>query len=184
MNPRNVVFWATLVVGVVADQLSKAWIVANLELYRGEVVVIPGLFSLVHSQNPGAAFGFMRDGKYNREIFLAMTLVAVAVCIDMYRRLPKEERFASFTLGLILSGAIGNAIDRVRFGYVTDFLRFYTDHPPLKAWLIERIGTYEYPSFNVADSALVVGVTVFFLHYLLMGDREVADVPTATPSAP
>lgn len=181
MPARNLFFGITAVLGLVLDQLTKAWVVSSIELYRGEVVVVPHLLSIVHARNPGAAFGFLRDSPNARTLFLVMTVVAVGVCADMFRRLPKDDRFVSFTLGLILSGALGNAVDRFRFGYVIDFIRFYTDHPPLQAWLVERLGTYEYPSFNVADSALVVGVILFFLHYLLLGDREATD---AAPSVP
>jgi signal peptidase II len=181
VNHRNLFFGVTAVLGIVADQVTKAWVTSSIELYRGEIVVIPHIFSIVHARNPGAAFGLLRDQPNARLVFLVMTVLAVGVCADMFRRLPKDDRFVSFTLGLILSGALGNAIDRARFGYVVDFLRFYTDHPPLQSWLIERVGTYEYPSFNVADSALVVGVILFFLHYLLLGDRETADAaPTAS----
>ncbi len=106
-------------------------------------------------------------------IFLGFTVIAIFVILDMFRRLPKDDVFMTTTLGLVLSGALGNAIDRIHQTTVTDFLRFYTDHPPLKEWL-ESHWPYmaEYPSFNVADSALVVGVGMFLFHYLFLEEKE------------
>jgi len=106
-------------------------------------------------------------------IFLGMTVIALFVILDLYRRLPKSDVFMSTTLALVLSGAIGNAIDRIHQTTVTDFLRFYTDHPPLRDWLQSHWPYMaEYPSFNVADSALVVGIGMFLFHYLFLEEKE------------
>lgn len=180
MSRRNIVFLVVTVLGLLADQLSKAWIVGNIELHYGEIHILPGLLSIVHAQNPGAAMGMLRDFEHRHILFAVFTIIAVAVILDLFRRLPRDEWFMAGTLGLILSGALGNGIDRVRQRYVTDFVRVYTEHPPLKSWLVERFGTYEWPSFNVADSALVVGVTLFVVHYLLIDEKE----PDVEPHPP
>ena len=132
----------------------------------------PVFFSIVHAQNPGAAWGILRDFEYRHYLFLSFTVVAIAIVVDLFRRLPKEDWFMSTTLGLILSGAIGNGIDRVHKGTVTDFIRVYAESPSIKTWLIDTFGTNEWPSFNVADSALVVGIILFMLHYIFLEEEE------------
>lgn len=175
VNRRNVVFAVAAVFGVLADQLSKWWIVNNVAYRTGEIRVIDGLLSIVHAQNPGAAFGALGGNSSRFLIFGVFTAVALYFVFDMFRKLPTTDWFLSLALGLILSGAVGNAIDRVRQQYVTDFIRVYSDSPGLKAWLIDNFGTYEWPSFNIADTALVIGVGMFFVHYLFIEDRSKPD---------
>lgn len=172
MNRRNVVFATVTLLGLALDQATKLWIVANVQEGGQEIKVIPGLFSIVHRQNPGAAFGMFREWEYRHWLFIAFTAVAGVVIVDLFRRLPKTDRFMSATLGLILSGAVGNAIDRVHKQTVTDFLKVYTDIPSLQAWLVSNFGTNEWPSFNVADSALVVGVLMYLFHQLFLEERS------------
>lgn len=186
MNQRNVLFLVVTVLGVVLDQATKWWIEHNLPVNTGQIEVIPGFLSIVHAQNPGAAFGLFRDFEYRHFVFLGFAVIAVGVLVDLLRKLPTNDRFMSFTLGLILSGALGNAIDRVRQRVVTDFIRVYTESPGLKDWLIDTIGTNEYPSFNVADIALVVGVGLFVIHHLFFEQAPQAapaEAPTAPPPA-
>jgi signal peptidase II len=180
VNRRNAVFLAVAILGIALDQLTKWWIVTHLDPHVGAIDVIPGFFQIVHAQNPGAAFGFMRDNQYRHELFLAFTAVACVVILDLFRRLPKDEVFMSITLGLIFSGALGNGIDRVRQHYVTDFLRFYTENSSARAWLASYHLPAEYPSFNVADSALVVGVGLFLVHYMFLEEKE----PPVAPPPP
>ncbi|MEZ4321556.1 MAG: signal peptidase II [Myxococcota bacterium] len=180
VNRRNGVFLVTTLVGLVLDQLTKWWIVENIAFRTGEIRVIDGFLSIVHAQNPGAAFGAL-GGYGNRfVVFGIFTLVALWVVFDMFRKLERNEWFMSMTLGLILSGALGNAIDRIRQQYVTDFIRVYTEIPAVKSFLIDNFGTYEWPSFNVADMALVIGVGMFIVHYLFIEDRSKPAAP-ATP---
>lgn len=173
MSQKNLIFIVVVLISLVVDQTTKFWIYENVAYRTENIVVISGFFDLVHAQNPGAAFGFLRGSPYRLYIFLFFTVVAGGVILDLFRRLPKDDKFLTFVLALIFSGAIGNAIDRVHKGSVTDFLRIYTDHATLKPWLIERFGTNEWPSFNVADSALVVGVILFMIHYLFLEEAEV-----------
>ena len=162
-------------VSILIDQATKFWIRNSETINNGGWKIIPGFFDLVHRENPGAAFGLLSNlpEVWRLTIFLGMTVVALFVILDLYRRLPKSDVFMSSTLALVLSGAIGNAIDRIHQGTVTDFLRFYTDHPPLRDWLRSHWPYMaEYPSFNVADSALVVGIGMFLFHYLFLEEKE------------
>jgi len=189
VNRRNIIFAVVCVLGVLVDQATKWWVVQNIALGTGEIVVIDGFLSIVHAQNPGAAFGMFRDFEYRHLVFLAFTLVAVGVILDLFRKLPRDDWFMSTTMGLILSGAIGNAIDRTRMRYVTDFIRVYTDQPELKQWLIETVGTYEWPSFNIADANLVVGVLFFMIYQFFfdnsgeVNDQALEEAPAA-PAEP
>ena len=171
--PRhNLLFGGTALVFLVLDQISKFWIEANLTYRLDEIRVIPGWFSIVHAQNPGAAFGLLGDFGNRWLVFVVFTLVALYIVWDMWRKLKPSDVFMPIALGLVLSGALGNAFDRIRQQYVTDFLRVYTDHPTLKSWLVELFGTYEWPSFNVADIALVVGVGMFLIHGLFLEKKD------------
>lgn len=172
MNRKTALFVGLATVILILDQVTKFWVYNNIAYGSGEIDIIPGFFSLVHAQNPGAAFGILRDSPYRHWLFGVFTVIAVGIIVDLVRKLPSTERFITGTLALILSGAVGNAIDRVHKGTVTDFLKVYTDSPSLKPWLIRNLGTNEWPSFNVADSALVVGVCLFLAHYLFIEDPE------------
>jgi signal peptidase II len=132
---------------VVLDQATKALVVAKIPLYR-TIPVIPGFFDLTHLQNTGAAFGMFASAGSARP--LVVTLLAVAVfggVLAWSLTSSTEDRLLQGALGLIMGGAVGNLVDRVRFSAVTDFLRFYVDR-------------WEWPSFNVADSAISVGVVL------------------------
>ena len=183
MNRRNVVFLIVTLLGTVIDQATKWWVIQNIPLGTGEIEVIPGWLSLVHAQNPGAAFGMFRDFEYRHLIFAGFSVIAMGVILDLFRKLPKQDVFMATTLGLILSGALGNAIDRVRMRVVTDFIRVYTDEPGMKSWLIDKFGTYEWPSFNVADASLVVGVLMFLIFQTFFDDQSEVPDGEGTPPA-
>lgn len=183
-NAKSVIFFATAAVWIALDQLSKLWVRANIVEHTGEIRVIPGFFSLVHAENPAAAFGALGGFQYRQLVFLAFTLVAVGVIVDLWRKLKPHERFMPFVLGLILSGAIGNAIDRVVKQEVTDFLRMYVDYPEsLRSWAIHQFGTNEWPSYNIADSCLVVGVLLFLTQYLFAEEEAPIAPPVMPPDA-
>jgi len=137
---------------IVVDQITKAVILKNLPLYSS-VAVIPGFFSLSHIHNPGGAFGFLASQSLSvrSTIFLLISSLAVCLILYFYRSTPKTHPLLATGFALIFGGALGNLIDRLRFGKVVDFLDFY-------------IGNYHWPSFNIADSAITVGVTIFLFH--------------------
>lgn len=167
--PKNLAFLAVTATGVALDQASKAWVVANIELHRGEIHLVDGWLSLVHERNTGAAFSSF-EGWF--ALFVVFTIVAVGVLLDLQRRLKPDALFMAATLGLILSGALGNFIDRLRHRYVVDFVRCYTEYPPfveqLQAWNLPNT----YPIWNIADAAILVGVVLFLLYSTFNADEE------------
>ncbi len=148
---QNVVFFLTALLAVAADQLSKIWIRSNLA--RGELLPETGLFRLTHVHNTGAAFGLFQDQTFPLTIVALIGIVALLLfALLIYRRFPfLDSRLGKPALGLVLGGTVGNLIDRLRLGYVTDFL---------------DIGVW--PAFNIADSAITVGVVLFVYSFLFL----------------
>ena len=140
---------------VLVDQLSKAAIWHTIPLYHS-VPIIPGFFDITHIHNPGGAFGLFahQSGGWRQGFFLILISAAMIAIFCFYRIIPPTHPWLAFGLALIFGGAIGNLIDRLRFGEVVDFLKFY-------------IGKYQWPSFNIADSAITVGVGIFLIHLVL-----------------
>jgi signal peptidase II len=176
-STKMIIFVVVSVLMIAADQISKIMVVKNIRYLRETIDVIPGFLSFVHTQNPGAAIGLFGDlpTAIRLTIFGVFTVLAVGVIISFLWQLPRNDKFQSLTLGLIFSGAIGNAIDRIHKQTVTDFIRVYTDHPQLEAWLRDHVGTNEYPTFNIADAAIVVGVGLFLVRYLFLDDSDDAN---------
>ena len=168
---KYTLFGVITAVIVLLDQLTKIWVRDNIELWRGKIEVIPGFFDLVYFVNTGAAFGVMQDDPDAMTKFLVFTVIASIVMLGFLWWLPSEERFATAMMGSIFGGTIGNAIDRALYAGVTDFLRFYTDNGAISDWIYENFHTREWPSFNIADSAIVVGVLAFLFQQLFFVDR-------------
>ena len=146
---------AAIAITIVAtDQLTKWLVQVYLPLHHS-VTVIPGLFDLTHILNPGGAFGMFAEQSLlvRRILFLFVSSIAAGVVLYFYHNTPKTHRFLAAGFALIFGGAIGNLIDRMNTGKVVDFLDFY-------------ISQYHWPAFNVADSAITIGVTVFAYHIL------------------
>ena len=140
---------------VVLDQLSKFIIVTRLE-FGDNITVIPGLFNITHALNPGGAFGiFAQNSQWVRVLMLlVVSIIAVGFIIYLYFGVPETHPMLANALALILGGAIGNLIDRVRRGVVVDFLDCY-------------VNQHHWPAFNVADSAICIGVGIFIAHIVL-----------------
>jgi signal peptidase II len=140
-----------------------------MRLYQSHEI-IPGLVSLVHGRNPGMAFGvFSAGGLPAQRIVLALLSAAVLVLVITYwHRLAQAPALLRVALALIAGGAVGNLIDRVRLGYVTDFVHVY--------WR-----SHTWPDFNVADSAISVGITLL-LFDAVRPRREPAPAVTGQPS--
>jgi len=136
---------------IALDQYTKILTVNSFALYES-LEVVPGFFSLTYLTNKGAAFGFLAgvDSAWRHYFFLILASVALVLLMVAWFRLRKEHRFYGPALALIAGGAIGNVIDRVRLGAVVDFLDFY-------------VAGHHWPAFNVADSAILVGVVLFLL---------------------
>jgi len=141
---------------VLADQVTKTVILNGLPLFQS-IPVIPGFFNIIHIQNPGGAFGFLagQSPEIRTVVFLLISSLALGLVFYFYKNTPRTHPVLATGFAMIFGGAIGNLIDRVRLGRVVDFLDFY-------------VGKYHWPAFNVADSAISVGI-VIFLFYLLFG---------------
>lgn len=134
---------------VLLDQLSKLWIIENLELHRA--IPVMDMFSIVHARNYGAAFGFLNDAGGWQTVFFALVSIGVSLVLLVWlKRISCVERQLSIALSLVLGGAIGNLIDRLMYNYVVDFLLFYYN-----AW--------QFPAFNVADMAISIGAFLLIL---------------------
>jgi len=157
---RDLIPVGIAVLVIVIDQLTKQWIMTNFALHEQQNV-IPGIFDLVYVTNTGAAFGFMAGNKswLRHLFFVGVAIAALIFIIYAYGHLKRQNKIFTHALGLIGGGAIGNLIDRLRFGSVVDFLDFY-------------LGKHHWPAFNVADSAITVGVGLFLLGTLLQHREE------------
>ncbi len=153
----HLLIWPALTVFVL-DQISK-WVVTNAFQPYESTPVIKGLFNLILVHNRGMAFGIMNrnHGAFGFYFLALATLAAIAVLLYWVRHLKQNEAGITFGLGLILGGAIGNLLDRVRLGSVIDFLDFH-------------LGTHHWPAFNLADSAITVG-TIWVASYLIFKSR-------------
>ncbi|MHB8908941.1 MAG: signal peptidase II [Syntrophales bacterium] len=151
MEKKTILFLAVTIPVVVLDQLTKAWILATLRLHEG-FPVIAGFFDIIHVRNPGAAFGFLAGVSpvFRSVFFLSVTLAAIILILHYLRVSRNDEPSLVISLALILAGAGGNLIDRIRFGEVVDFLDVY-------------VGTHHWPAFNVADAAITTGASLLAL---------------------
>ena len=140
---------------VLLDQMTKAWIHKMMLLHQS-IPVIPGLFNLTYIRNPGAAFGLFASGggSLRSAFFIAVSVIALVVLSLLYTKAPRETWLLRFSLSLVMGGAIGNLIDRIRLGEVVDFLDFY-------------LGSYHWPAFNVADSCITIGIGLLILHTMV-----------------
>jgi len=145
---------------IVADQLTKWLIMSRFGLYEIKEIV-PGFFNLTYLHNTGAAFGLLANANpaWRPYFFIGIALAALVFVFFAFRQYRQRSAVYVFAFSFIGGGAVGNLIDRVRFGSVVDFLDFY-------------VATYHWPAFNVADSAIVVGVGLFLLASLLDKDGE------------
>lgn len=134
------------------DQLTKIAVVGAFQL--GETMPITSFFNLVRVHNPGAAFSFLADaGGWQRWFFTGLGVLAAGMMVYLLRMHAGQTLFC-LALSLLLGGAVGNVIDRLLYSYVIDFLDFY-------------YGTWHFPAFNVADSAITVGAGLLILDELL-----------------
>ncbi|MGE5850007.1 MAG: signal peptidase II [Candidatus Methylomirabilota bacterium] len=149
---------------ILLDQVTKQVIVRALRLGQG-IAIIPGFFDIVFVLNPGAAFSFLATlpDSVRNPFFILVSVTAVLLIIIYRTRHLQQHPLASLSLALILGGAVGNLIDRLRYGMVVDFL-------------LVHVYEYHWPAFNVADSAISVGVGLMLLDLLLDWHRERKDV--------
>lgn len=143
----------------ISDQATKYLVTTFIPLHNG-IEVIPGFLNFVHHRNPGAAFGIFADStSHLRPLFLLLVSIAALICIIWVIASSQQiESYMLIALSFFSGGALGNLVDRARFGEVTDFIDVY-------------VGSYHWPAFNVADASLCVGTAVLFLHFLLRKER-------------
>jgi len=144
------------VVILILDQLTKYLAISRLEFGK-QIEVLPGLFNLTLVYNPGAAFGIFSDmpDTLRRVTLAVVSLIALAVIARLFIKEAREDWLAQTALAAILAGAVGNIIDRFRYDAVVDFLDFYWQE-------------YHWPAFNVADSAISVGVVAVLFKMLVL----------------
>ena len=149
---------------VVADQWSK-WLVERYLPLHQPLEIIPSVLNFTHVRNTGVAFGmFAANGSSSGTLILTVLGLIALVIVGLYFwRTSTQDRLMLTSLSLILGGAIGNLMDRLAAGSVTDFIDAY-------------IGTYHWHTFNVADSAITIGICLMALEILLAGRK-----PTASP---
>ena len=156
---QNYAVWMTVAVLIVGfDQLTKFAIVEWLPLY--DKVPVNSFINITHHQNTGAAFSLFADaGGWQRWFFTGLaTIVSVVISVWLYRLRSEGQWVLSAGLALVLGGAVGNLIDRVRLGYVTDFIQVL-------------IAGWPFPSFNVADSAITVGAAFLIVDALFFSGK-------------
>ncbi len=158
MKLKYLILFVVSAVVLVVDQATKLFIDRSMDLHSS-ITVVNNLFNITYLRNKGAAFGFLAHSSYRLPFFIFVSVVAVAVIIVVFYRLRPDQKFTAFSLSLIFSGALGNLIDRVRLGEVIDFLdaHWYDHH---------------WPAFNVADSAICVGVFLLAIDMFIEEKRQ------------
>ena len=158
---RSGMIWLWLSIFVVAgDQVSKWMVYTSIELYQRIPVI--SLLDITHLRNTGAAFSFLSDaGGWQRWFFIVLAIVVSGLVVIWLGRLPaRGKSWLCSALALVVGGAVGNVIDRVRFGYVVDFISVH-----YQGWY--------FPAFNVADSAITVGAVVLLIESVVAGDGRI-----------
>jgi len=164
MNParrKYVLFTVFAVVSLLFDQWTKV-MARDVLRPRGPFnpkVIVDGYFDLRYAENPGVAFSMFQDLPGGRILLTLLAVVALVVVIAYLRKTPVEATRVHVALGLVGGGAIGNLVDRVMYGKVTDFI----------VW---KKGIHEWPAFNIADAALCVGVGLILLDWILASRSE------------
>jgi len=162
---RGVSLLLVAVLALLADQESKHWVQDRFRFsdeYASAQIVVPDWLSLTYVRNKGAAFGVLPNETL---LFVLIAVVVVGVIVAYFRFLPSNRPWLKLSLGLQLGGALGNLIDRLRQGYVVDF-----------------VSVKSFPIFNIADSCIVVGV-VILAYYLLVAQGAPARSPAASATA-
>jgi len=158
LKKNIIIFVLSATAVVLLDQITKTAILKNFFIHESRPV-IDGFFNLVYVMNPGAAFGFLADMSetFRYLFFIGITILVMALIIYYIVKSKSENVLYVISLTLIFGGAVGNLIDRVRFGAVVDFLDVY-------------IGTAHWPAFNVADSSITIGAILMI--WGMIGQRK------------
>ncbi|MDI1479055.1 signal peptidase II [Polyangium sp. y55x31] len=159
------VFLAVVAIVTLALDLgSKWWAVVNLDKPFARVDLIKGYLSLALAHNRGGAWGLLQNESENvrRPFFVLVSIVAIAFIVSLYRKLAPNQTALRWGLPLVLGGALGNLVDRIRYGHVIDFIDMYIGNGTGLDKLVEKISgpmrEYHWPTYNIADIAIVAGV--------------------------
>ena len=145
---------------LLADQWTKHIVQQQVPLYHS-IEVIRGFFNLTHLRNTGGAFGVFggQRGGFGSFLFVAVSLIAIGVILYLFIKVKESEKALAYSFSLVLSGAIGNLIDRLQYGEVIDFFDFH-------------LRSYHWPTFNIADAAICVGIGLMALELLIKDHRK------------
>lgn len=155
--PKAAHWYALAGLIVVLDQLSK-WIVLE-SIQLGEVRYVAPFFNWVLTFNPGAAFSFLADQPGWQRWFFSVLAVGISGWIAVMLRQHPQQKLLSLALALVMGGALGNVIDRIRFGAVVDFIQWH-------------VAGYYWPAFNIADSAITVGAVLLVFEQLTAAGKK------------
>ena len=161
MNTKNIGFSVTVAVGLVLDQLTKAWARSEPLLQTRDGWAVSETFlHLVRRENSGAAFSLLRGlpDEWRVLVFVLFNVTAAALGLWLFVRTSPSRWARATGLGLFVAGAVGNGIDRMVFGSVTDFIRMHADIEPLYSFILQTFGRADGPVFNLADVWLILGV--------------------------
>ncbi len=160
MKKNIIIFIIGTVLVVILDQMTKAAITTRFFLHESRIV-IDGFFNLVYVMNPGAAFGFLAGASelFRYIFFIGITIIVISLIIYYIAKSKSQNLLIVVSLTLIFAGAVGNLIDRIRFGAVVDFLDFY-------------IRTWHWPAFNVADSSISLGAILMIWGMIIQRKEE------------
>ncbi|MEN6420387.1 MAG: signal peptidase II [Smithella sp.] len=162
MKKNIIIFILGAAAIVVLDQITKAAIVKNFILHEARPV-IEGFFNLVYVMNPGAAFGFLAGASetFRYLFFIGITVLVIVLIIYYIAESKSQNMLFIISMTLIFAGAVGNLIDRIRYGAVVDFLDFY-------------IRTWHWPAFNVADSSISLGAVLMIWGMITQRKKQIA----------
>ena len=163
MKRKYIISSITLIIILLLDRGTKLY-VSSIMLLHDSFPVIDGFFSITYIRNPGAAFGFLANASHTflSLFFVVVSAIAIVLLLLLIKNMKDEQPLFTFSLSLILGGAVGNLIDRVCYGEVIDFLDLH-------------LMSYHWPAFNVADTSITVGA-VILVYQLIVKKREVPGV--------
>jgi signal peptidase II len=181
------------IASLVADVATKLWAEKKLADYPGYVTVIDNHLMFVLAKNKGGAWGLLQSESENvrRPFFLLVSVAAIAFIVTLYRRLQPRQYALKWGLPLVLGGALGNVFDRIRYGYVIDFIDYRADwirklNELIAKYYPKHVVTDHWPTFNVADIAICVGVALMAIDMLTSrrGKRHVRQVDVPVEPVP
>lgn len=186
-RPSYVFLALVSILTLAADIGSKTWAEHHLDGYPGTLDVWKNHMTLILAKNRGGAWGLLQSTSENvrRPFFLLVSVAAIAFIMTLYRRLQPRQRALRWGLPLVLGGALGNVFDRIRYGHVIDFIDFHVyTSGGFMAKLFGGVGEHHWPTFNVADIAICVGVGLMAVDMFTSkrGPRPVYRAPHVPPA--